>query len=379
MASKPMLSFARIVSGADPGESGQSPAATSASSAIAKPPSSQTPAQDTIQSHGGADKKDNRIIADSKQPPPAPTHHYSRRNKPPRHRNDRNEKRHKDEALAVEKEESEAVTVQKEVVLEPAPLPAVNAWFSRQSSKRSTENGEPQAQQQTAIAQNPESKVAADPRPQTKDTESSTETKKGKVEVVTDAVSTEQVKKPLPAPTVASVVTGQPAPMSRQSAMEEVRQVDEKAWPSLNAALTEEQKADGTTQCGAAVKTHNVGKGAKTWKKLDIDVDYTGREGQSRRGNVSSSNRGEQNHSLQRNRRGGGSGKQSLKDSVGTPVGNANVDGGVRGAANGTAPGLMGGPPSLMGCPQIPPEALMAVPSNVDATPNNEYVEENYW
>lgn len=45
-----------------------------------------------------------------------------------------------------------------------------------------------------------------------------------------------------------------------------------------------------------------AGKGAKTWKKLDIDVDYTGREGQSRRGNMGSANRNEQNQSLQRNR-----------------------------------------------------------------------------
>lgn len=76
-------------------------------------------------------------------------------------------------------------------------------------------------------------------------------------------------------------------------------------------------------------------------------------------------------------RRGGGSGKQSLKDSLITPVSNANPDGGARSSANGTT-SLMGGPPSLMGCPQIPPDALMIAP-NTDATPNNEYVEENYW
>uniref|UniRef100_A0A915BE61 La-related protein 1 n=2 Tax=Parascaris univalens TaxID=6257 RepID=A0A915BE61_PARUN len=425
MASKPMLSFARIVSGADPTESGQPPATSTSSAAILSPPPSQAHHQDSTQSHGGADKRDNRTTADTKSASAAAAHHYQRRNKPPRHRNERNEKRHKDETLLVEREEPETTPVQREVVLEPAPLPAVNAWFSRQSSKRGTENGDAQTTQQAVATPKAETKAANANIP-TKVTEVATNEKKTKTEAgaVNAVTAAEPVRKPANAPTVASVVTGQPAPMAKQNAAEDVAQVDEKAWPSLNAALTEEQKPDGATQSGTVSKTQNsswhdsatdkgdavitdkgheaennegkaekekenventnsngngskAGKGAKTWKKLDIDVDYTGREGQSRRTNLGSSNRNDQSQLMQRNRRGGGSGKQSLKDSLITPVSNSNQDGGTRNSANG-ATSLMGGPPSLMGCPQIPSDALMIAP-NTDATPNNEYVEENYW
>lgn len=40
-------------------------------------------------------------------------------------------------------------------------------------------------------------------------------------------------------------------------------------------------------------------KSGKAWKKLDIDVDYTGREGQGRRGNIGPGNK---NDHPQRNR-----------------------------------------------------------------------------
>ncbi|VDK50444.1 unnamed protein product [Anisakis simplex] len=463
--------------------------------------------------NNASDRKDAKQLSqhsDSKhqstslaQPHP---HYYNRRNKPPRYRSEKHPKVKDSGVPAAEKDDSEAVNtqpVQKEIVLEPAPLPAVNAWFSRQSSKRTAEEGVESAkvaQQTPSVNSTQKQSVPALPTAQqqkkvevnvtTKPTATApskddikTKPKAGiaiSVSATSAAITSEQAAVPsnVPMPTVASVVTGLPVPVQKQNDNEGVRQVDEKVWPSLNAAvLSDEQKADDVTPAGAVATTkaqntsvrqtqsldsesdsvekkHEIntneakldkekdkekekgkekektdgstatpsnasskgGKGAKTWKKVDIDVDYAGREGQSRRSNAAlSSNRNDHGQSLPRNRRGGlKQQQQSVKDASSAQyVNSTNSENLIKGGVPNGMPGLLPQsgagvsqaqgqqPRSLMGCAPVSPNDLRANAHNMttslttvgnnhllqQATSNdtttqqhhNEYVEENYW
>uniref|UniRef100_A0A914RU68 Uncharacterized protein n=1 Tax=Parascaris equorum TaxID=6256 RepID=A0A914RU68_PAREQ len=61
----------------------------------------------------------------------------------------------------------------------------------------------------------------------------------------------------------------------------DVAQVDEKAWPSLNAALTEEQKPDGATQSGTVSKTQNSSWHDSATDKGDAVITDKGHEAEN--------------------------------------------------------------------------------------------------
>lgn len=368
-----MLSFARIVSGVHD-ESTVQPTANSRTetTTLASSENSGTNAPT-----GAVDKADKDKTEKHSQSQP-PQHH--RRNRPPRHKNDRSEKRQKEDAAATEKEEDSPPGQQK-IVLGPAPPPAVNAWFRHNGKHAENEETRRNGQQQQPD----------------------------------DGEAKKDQKAVEPAAAVASktVETAKPKDDKKQ-----VTRVDEKAWPSLNAAVVEDTKPEsGNTahsatdkgaipsrqdspdandgcavECNAqdapksdvahdrekeggensCVNGSRSSKSGKNWKKLDIEVDYTGREGQIRRGNSGGGIKGDQNQSGQRNRRSGNAKLPSKEGPISgapTNAGASLVEGtAAKGATGNTAP------PSLLGCVQIPPPVFG---SNNDHI--NEYVEEDYW
>ncbi|VIO92401.1 La domain containing protein [Brugia malayi] len=292
-------------------------------------------------------------------------HQQIQRRSKPRSKNDRSRK--DDNVLLACKEESEAHTEQQpEVVLGPAPLPTVNAWFKQSA----TETKELKEESSVLNSQT-----------------SSTKEEANSQEILLPLKTMES--------DTDSVIKG--------------TNVDDKAWPSLNEAVSEESKPDSAINNantkGGAVVSHEVVKVAdnleaasyadvkqdrdkenesngksnrsgKAWKKLDLEVDYAGREGQGRRGNTSS---GSKNDHPQKNRRGANFTKQqTVKEYISPSYGIVTDPASTAENASKMAPALA--PASLLGCAQplscIAP-ALIYSPEC--ATVSEEYAEEDYW
>ncbi|VDM12219.1 unnamed protein product, partial [Wuchereria bancrofti] len=259
-------------------------------------------------------------------------HQIQRRNKP-RPKNDRSRK--DDNVLLASKEESETHTEQQpEVVLGPAPLPTVNAWF-KQSATETKELKE-------------ESSVLNSQTSSTKEEASSQEIS---LPLKTTETYTDSVIKLAAQETLTCKSGNDSKKMAKPSHSGQIKQgehleaegtnVDDKAWPSLNEAINEELKPDSaisnTNTKGGAVVSQEVVKVAdnleaacyadvkqdrdkenesngksnrsgKAWKKLDLDVDYAGREGQGRRGNTGSGSKND--HPQKNSRRGTNFAKQ---------------------------------------------------------------------
>lgn len=129
---QPMISFAKVVSGHIDNDCSSTAATAAAAAAGGGGGGEQTTTPIAVQSQSAASSEsganDERKIQSQASP-------GSKRHRGHRHRG---EKRHR-EALPDRQQpahETVAVDESVEVVLEPAPLPAVNAWFKQASSKQ---------------------------------------------------------------------------------------------------------------------------------------------------------------------------------------------------------------------------------------------------
>ncbi|MCP9257164.1 hypothetical protein DINM_000384 [Dirofilaria immitis] len=309
---------------------------------------------------------------------PHQQNHYhqqiQRRNKP-RPKSDRSRK--DDNVLSVGKEENETHAEQQpEVVLGPAPLPTVNAWF-KQSTTETKESKEEGGVLNSHI--------------------SSTKEEINSLPLKTVVVDKDNIIKSMAQETLTS--TGEnnskiaKSPHSSQTTKQEEQidtettNVDDKAWPSLNEAVNEELKPDsakGDTINHEIIKTLTVqrqyvicGRSGKTWKKLDIDVDYTGREGQGRRGNIGP---GSKNDHPQKNSRRGPSfvKQQTVKEYSNLSYGVITDPASATENVSKIVPALA--PASLLGCAQPLSCIAPALIYNPEcATVSEEYAEEDYW
>ncbi|KAM3722858.1 La-related protein [Dirofilaria immitis] len=327
---------------------------------------------------------------------PHQQNHYhqqiQRRNKP-RPKSDRSRK--DDNVLSVGKEENETHAEQQpEVVLGPAPLPTVNAWF-KQSTTETKESKEEGGVLNSHI--------------------SSTKEEINSLPLKTVVVDKDNIIKSMAQETLTS--TGEnnskiaKSPHSSQTTKQEEQidtettNVDDKAWPSLNEAVNEELKPDSAkgdtinheiikdTDSSEAICYMDMkqdrdkenesngnggksGRSGKTWKKLDIDVDYTGREGQGRRGNIGP---GSKNDHPQKNRRGPSFVKQqTVKEYSNLSYGVITDPASATENVSKIVPALA--PASLLGCAQPLSCIAPALIYNPEcATVSEEYAEEDYW
>ncbi|VDM68116.1 unnamed protein product [Strongylus vulgaris] len=145
---QPMLSFAKVVSG-QTSETNTAQAAqirpaspnTRPTPATVAAASSQKPDHKNEKRHDKAERAD-RPEKGSSEKQEKHDRNFGNRRRPPKYR-DRHDKRgNKPEPVKEEKAPSaeEPVPPQEPVVLEPAPLPAVNAWFRNKGSTDSTQS-----------------------------------------------------------------------------------------------------------------------------------------------------------------------------------------------------------------------------------------------
>ncbi|KHJ83720.1 hypothetical protein OESDEN_16578 [Oesophagostomum dentatum] len=134
---QPMLSFAKVVSGQTSGTNvAQAPVRSA--SPTQTTPSSQKPDHKSEKRHEKVERVE-RPEKNEKQE--KHDRNFGNRRRPPKYR-DRHDKRgNKPEPVKEEKAPSveEPAPPQEPVMLEPAPLPAVNAWFRKKSSTDSAQ------------------------------------------------------------------------------------------------------------------------------------------------------------------------------------------------------------------------------------------------
>uniref|UniRef100_A0A0R3RXY7 Uncharacterized protein n=1 Tax=Elaeophora elaphi TaxID=1147741 RepID=A0A0R3RXY7_9BILA len=362
-------------------------------------------------------------------------HHQQiqRRNKP-RPKTDRLRK--DDNVLSAGKEESETHTEQQpEVVLGPAPLPTVNAWFKQSTIGRLIFSVSPFVNVCTAsylaFLYTRESKESSGLNSQISSTKDEVSSQEIPLSLKTMEGDKDSIKRflncLLPASFIQSVVqetlkfasgtnakkmvkpshSGQTKEGEQLDA--EAANVDDEAWPSLNEAVSEELKPDNAiSNAKGGIVSHEVvkvidnsdavcymdvkqdrdkenesnGNGGKSnrsgkaWKKLDIDVDYAGREGQGRRGNGGPSSKSDH---PQKNRRGASFAKQqTVKEHSSSSYGIITDPASTTQNASKITPALA--PASLLGCAQ--PLSCIAptlIYSPECATVSEEYAEEDYW
>ncbi|KAK5964801.1 HTH La-type RNA-binding domain-containing protein [Trichostrongylus colubriformis] len=231
---QPMLSFAKVVSG----QTGDSAAENSAGRAASPPRSGQKMDHKSDKRHDKGERQD-RMDRNEKH-----ERNFGNRRRPPKYR-DRQEKRGiKPELVKEEKAPvvEEPTVHQEPVVLEPAPLPAVNAWFRNKGSCDSTHGSESGC---TAVIE--ENKVIEDGG------------KDLSISNPTTIVTTDVAK---------------------------AKTVDPE-WPTLDAAKQDEILANGNdsrqhspTAESAKEDQESIGNGQKpskgrnNWKKIEIEVDY---------------------------------------------------------------------------------------------------------
>ncbi|CAG9530145.1 unnamed protein product [Cercopithifilaria johnstoni] len=324
-----------------------------------------------------------------------------RRNKP-RPKTDRLRK--DDSVLSADKEESETHTDQQpEVVLGPAPLPTVNAWFKQSTAevKESKEGGGLNSQISSVKEEANSQEISLSLKTTEDDKDNVIKLVAQETLTFTSGNNSKKMAKPSH--------SGQTKQGEQLDA--ETTNVDDKAWPSLNEAVNEELKPDSVINSARGsimISSHEVvkiadsseavcyrdmkqdrdkenesngsggksNKSGKTWKKLDIDVDYTGREGQGRRGNNGPNSKSDH---PQKNRRGPSFAKQqTVKEHSNPSHGIITDPASTTESASKIAQALA--PASLLGCAQplscIAP-ALIYSPEC--ATVSEEYAEEDYW
>ncbi|EJW88398.1 hypothetical protein WUBG_00693 [Wuchereria bancrofti] len=353
-------------------------------------------------------------------------HQIQRRNKP-RPKNDRSRK--DDNVLLASKEESETHTEQQpEVVLGPAPLPTVNAWFKQSATEFSDcmlytrkNYGYKEQFKNLHVLETKELKEESSVlNSQTSSTKEEASSQEISLPLKTTEAYTDSVIKLAAQETLTCKSGNDSKKMAKPSHSGQIKQgehleaegtnVDDKAWPSLNEAINEELKPDSaisnTNTKGGAVVSQEVVKVAdnleaacyadvkqdrdkenesngksnrsgKAWKKLDLDVDYAGREGQGRRGNTGSGSKND--HPQKNSRRGTNFAKQqTVKEYISPSYGIITDPASTAENASKIAPALA--PASLLGCAQplscIAP-ALIYSPEC--ATVSEEYAEEDYW
>lgn len=409
MDSKRGLSFARVVSGVD-SSTNSSPrsetAVTTTAGSLPQTNNSQGDSQQQSNAVVNLEKKD-KVEKTSQS---FTTHHHGRRNRPSRHVNDRDRERERDrldkknkEEPVIKPDDTEVSSTAPPVVLGPAPVPAVNAWFKKSTKSKENEGIEKQVETQGALK--------CEIKGQSVDEEigdaKTIEPQKTKKEKQTfEFLNTSATACKTDAKSVFNAAVSAEFKSSAPGSKETMTHVDEKAWPSLNAALSEEVKSEApaipschkgsssrqgspnaenatadlnsqeskkekeTGESGGNSSGSKNSRSGKNWKKLDIDVDYAGREGQPRRSNVSNP-KGDQIQFSQRNRRGVSNLKQTDKEGVCTGVpalgntGGTIVENTTDKASQGSAVTASAG--------------LQLSPNSGNADHNDEYVEENYW
>ncbi|KJH44690.1 la domain protein [Dictyocaulus viviparus] len=241
---QPMLSFAKVVSG-QTGESAVEQATTNASS-MPRPTASAHKVENKNDKKCDKGERQERFEKHEKQERQEKYERSSgnrRRQVKYRERQDRHDKRGIRSETVSESKTSveESVSPQVVIVLEPAPLPAVNAWFKNKGSCDSVRGGE----------------IGYSAKPE--------QSKSGGEDI--------ERKENL-------------AALSSNSDMSKSRSVDPE-WPTLDAAKHDDLSANGTdsgqhSPTGDSAKEdqegsgngHRLSKGRNYWKKIDIDVDY---------------------------------------------------------------------------------------------------------
>uniref|UniRef100_A0A0N5AB56 HTH La-type RNA-binding domain-containing protein n=1 Tax=Syphacia muris TaxID=451379 RepID=A0A0N5AB56_9BILA len=398
MDSKRGLSFARVVSGVD---STASPPPRAEATGV----SAGNVAVETNVSRNEIQQTNAVVSSERKEKPEKAqqgfqTHYHGRRNRPSRYVNDRDriEKKIKDESVTSKPDESESSSPVPAVVLGPAPVPAVNAWFRNSKSK---ENANENSNEALPLKTEVKDQLSDEKINSGQNTELQKNKKVKQTSEFAEATSTGS--KTDKSSNIHDTSEFKPVATAMKDT---IGQVDEKAWPSLNAALTEETKAEpasvqqshknnsrqgspnvenvvGHTTLQEPKKEKEVGESSnannglkssrsgKNWKKLDIDVDYTGREGQSRRANINAG-KGDQQQYSQRNRRGTNI-KQTGKENISISLSTSNPGNGTENTSEKLSSSTL---QSNTG-PSAP--GLHPSPNSGNADHNDEYVEENYW
>uniref|UniRef100_A0A158P752 HTH La-type RNA-binding domain-containing protein n=1 Tax=Angiostrongylus cantonensis TaxID=6313 RepID=A0A158P752_ANGCA len=239
---QPMLSFAKVVSG-QTGNSTVEQVPTPAASMPRPTTSSQRSEPRSDKKYDKGERHDRADKHGRPEKPEKPDRNFGNRRRQPKYR-DRHEKRgiKPEQANEVKTTAAEQpIAVQEPVVLEPAPLPTVNAWFRNKGSCDSTHGSE---------------------------TGSSANQK----ELVGEEVAGKDSSNVLAA--LASIDLGKS------------KSVDPE-WPTLDAAKQDDAFANGIdsgqhspTGDSAKEDQESMGsgqrpsKGRNHWKKIEIDVDY---------------------------------------------------------------------------------------------------------
>ncbi|KAL6726391.1 hypothetical protein Aduo_008365 [Ancylostoma duodenale] len=238
---QPMLSFAKVVSG-QTGDASVAQAPARAASPSRPTPSSQKPDHKNEKRHDKGERVDRQEKSEKQE---KHDRNSGNRRRPPKYR-DRHEKRgNKPEPVKEEKTPSveESAPPQEPVMLEPAPLPAVNAWFRNKGSTDSN-----QGLEGGAVSNADENKQAEE-----------------EVELKED--------NPISASAASPVDIAKPKTVDPE-------------WPTLDAAKQEETVVNGSdsrqhspTADSVKEDQESIGNGQKpkgksNWKKIEIDVDY---------------------------------------------------------------------------------------------------------
>ncbi|CAI5444872.1 unnamed protein product [Caenorhabditis angaria] len=260
-----MLSFAKVVSGKSTDAAPDGTAAVSPVAGHTSTPQDQNEAPFTDTTH----TKENEPKGDK------PHREKGERNKRRSNRNRERRNRGGGEAKA---EKAAAAPVVEEikpaeppVVLEPAPLPAVNAWFKNKAEQAKAETAAA-APTQTAPPAQVAPKVTAPPKPVETPKEPVKEKEKPKAKEVKKEVAPVAAP-PAPAPTPLKSVNRQ-----QQQEKPTERTVNDPEWPSLaNAEMVNGHISPTNSDEVEGASTHKTvtGKTSKnSWKKVEISVDY---------------------------------------------------------------------------------------------------------
>nr|CDJ89346.1 RNA-binding protein Lupus La domain containing protein [Haemonchus contortus] len=232
---QPMLSFAKVVSG----QTGESVTENPPGRTASPPRSTQKTDHKSDKRHEKGERQD-RTDRNEKH-----DRNFGNRRRPPKYR-DRQEKRGiKPEPVKEEKAPAveELAAPQEPVVLEPAPLPAVNAWFRNKGSCDSAHGSE------------------------------------------SGCITSAEENKPVEEESKDLSISNNPATVAATDVAKS-KTIDPE-WPTLDAAKQEEILANGTdsrqhSPTAESVKEdqESVGNGQKhskgrnNWKKIEIEVDY---------------------------------------------------------------------------------------------------------
>ncbi|CAI2347863.1 unnamed protein product [Caenorhabditis sp. 36 PRJEB53466] len=291
MAEKqPMLSFAKIVSGQAVGDGSSSLQPTQQISEKAPPQNAQNDVQHDSNSQQHPQKRGEK---ENERRQPRGEGKKRRNNK----KGERRAKELKTTEKAAEKIVEEVKVVEVPVVLEPAPLPAVNAWFKNKEEaaaaaaalstslvEQKSEPAAPVAQTSAALA--PVQTVSAPAPEKKKALESAKQSQQQQIvkEKTKPREAKKEVWKTTPAPVAAPIQEPAAAAKSRsevsKESVEQKKSVNDPEWPSLAKAdlngHISPSNSDEHNEGSSSSQHKTVGGKTtkKSWKSVEIDVDY---------------------------------------------------------------------------------------------------------